>query len=447
MIFLLNFLISLTFLTVVTTSLWLWAQVISRWRAGEPILESPTPIPWVRWGLVDLILMLGLLVGLQVTATFFIGLLPLPEQVVRMDELNAMPPTGDGEFGLLADPDRDGAEDLSEIQSPQGRTGAEMLDATPARRERLLWTMVVANFAWVLLCLWGMKSLRGLTMRDLGFDRERLLDDVRLGFAAFCLLAPVVYGLQFALVQLWPSEHPIVDMIRKDETGRLLWLGAVTAILAAPLFEELAFRLFLQGWLENVVRVIQGRPLPREMAMEDVNVDPGDRYWQVVVQGWRPMDSANPERAEPNTFHELFPRVSKQSSDNHVSGKHVTDNHNTPAARRYSTATGEARPEAVLEADVEGDMDALPSRVGLERSAAARDSEPRFLALPIFFSSLIFALLHYNHGPDWIPLLFLAFGLGYIFQRTRRILPCILVHLLLNATSFGMLILQLALGN
>ena len=45
--------------------------------------------------------------------------------------------------------------------------------------------------------------------------------------------------------------------------------------------------------------------------------------------------------------------------------------------------------------------------------------------------------MHYSHGLAWIPLTLLAFGLGYIYQRTHRILPSITVHFCLNALSMG----------
>jgi membrane protease YdiL (CAAX protease family) len=58
--------------------------------------------------------------------------------------------------------------------------------------------------------------------------------------------------------------------------------------------------------------------------------------------------------------------------------------------------------------------------------------------LPIVASSALFALMHLGHGPAPIPLFFLAMTLGYIYQRTHRVLPCIIVHALLNGTSLAM---------
>jgi membrane protease YdiL (CAAX protease family) len=44
-----------------------------------------------------------------------------------------------------------------------------------------------------------------------------------------------------------------------------------------------------------------------------------------------------------------------------------------------------------------------------------------------------------GHGPDPIPLFVLALILGYMYQRTHRIVPSIVTHLLFNLTSLVML--------
>jgi hypothetical protein len=78
--------------------------------------------------------------------------------------------------------------------------------------------------------------------------------------------------------------------------------------------------------------------------------------------------------------------------------------------------------------------------------AALPEDQPELRAdqawLPIAISSVIFALLHYTHGPDWIPLIFLAAGMGYLYQRTHRLLPSLTVHCLLNSYSLWGLWIQ-----
>ncbi|MFM9068720.1 MAG: lysostaphin resistance A-like protein [Planctomycetota bacterium] len=65
--------------------------------------------------------------------------------------------------------------------------------------------------------------------------------------------------------------------------------------------------------------------------------------------------------------------------------------------------------------------------------------------LPIVTSSALFAAAHASQGPAPIPLFILALVLGRLYQTTGRVLPGIVVHFLLNAWSFGLLLLQIML--
>lgn len=71
-----------------------------------------------------------------------------------------------------------------------------------------------------------------------------------------------------------------------------------------------------------------------------------------------------------------------------------------------------------------------------------RGSHPLAL-MPIVISSTVFAAMHWSHGPDPVALFVLALALGYVYQRTHRVLPCIVVHACLNGTT--MLLLWLSL--
>ena len=55
---------------------------------------------------------------------------------------------------------------------------------------------------------------------------------------------------------------------------------------------------------------------------------------------------------------------------------------------------------------------------------------------------MLFALAHVGQGPAPIPLFLLALGLGYIYQRTHRIVPCIAIHFLVNLTAMVQLALE-----
>jgi membrane protease YdiL (CAAX protease family) len=54
---------------------------------------------------------------------------------------------------------------------------------------------------------------------------------------------------------------------------------------------------------------------------------------------------------------------------------------------------------------------------------------------PIAVSAAIFAILHVSNGPDWVALFVLALFLGYVYQRTHRIVPALTVHACVNALA------------
>jgi len=68
---------------------------------------------------------------------------------------------------------------------------------------------------------------------------------------------------------------------------------------------------------------------------------------------------------------------------------------------------------------------------------------PAAEAMAIVACSTLFAVMHISHGPAPIPLFVLALGLGYLYARTGRVLPCIVVHVLLNGCSLVMLLMNL----
>ncbi|QDV82550.1 CPBP family intramembrane glutamic endopeptidase [Planctomycetes bacterium TBK1r] len=59
-------------------------------------------------------------------------------------------------------------------------------------------------------------------------------------------------------------------------------------------------------------------------------------------------------------------------------------------------------------------------------------------AWPIYVTSLLFAAMHWGQGAAPIPLFFLSVGLGFLYQRTGRLVPAIVVHMLLNAATLCM---------
>lgn len=210
---------------------------------------------------------------------------------------------------------------------------------------------------------------------DLGWSVRYVGSDLRLGAIAFVMLAPPVYALQGLLVHFWKkSEHPIAEMFKDAPNAGFFGMLFLSAAVVAPLFEELVFRVLMQGFLEKVVE-FRGNPM--ELLVGKTNLIP-----------------IEPAAKLPT------PPI-------------VDDNPYSPP-QELSIPLPEGATVAILE---------QPELRGVSAW------------VPIVVCSAVFALLHYSHGPDWVPLLFLAMGLGYLYQRTHRLLPSVTVHALLNSLS------------
>jgi membrane protease YdiL (CAAX protease family) len=221
------------------------------------------------------------------------------------------------------------------------------------------------------------------TPRDLGLpaNGRQLVRDVCIGAAA-CLaaLAPVILlqvGLMHLLFRDHNSGHPLIKMLTEaPPTPEVFFLSAVFAVVVAPICEEITFRLLLQGWLER---------------------------WEDEQLGWRRKVICEP----PIRLTPVSDSVGTVALDQPV---HV----DTPTV-------------VADELSIESDP---PQRgvMGLP-----------YGWIPIMVSATAFGLAHFGYGPEPIPLFLLALVLGFLYQRTHRIIPCIVTHALFNL--FSMIIL------
>jgi hypothetical protein len=164
----------------------------------------------------------------------------------------------------------------------------------------------------------------------------------------------------------------------------LFVLATTVAVVVAPVSEEVFFRLLFQGWLEK---------------------------WET----WRV------------TQHAISPESTRSLDEESVAianaGFQMTDD-------GCGTAID---PEAAANSSCDMRHSSFPS-LPLRGLAGLP-----FGWIAIFLSSLLFAIAHIGHGLDPIPIFFLALILGYVYQRTHRIVPCIVAHMLFN--SLAMLVL------
>jgi membrane protease YdiL (CAAX protease family) len=226
------------------------------------------------------------------------------------------------------------------------------------------------------------------SLRDFGLPEyaDQLASDIGIGIIA-CLaaLAPV-YGVQALMLSYFgPSNHPLVEMVMGGEPNiGVVFLASVAAVVVAPIGEEILFRLLLQGWLEKWE----------------------DRRW-----GWRREPLAPNGSAEGMTNDEC----GMTNSEGGINDERGTTN--DKSAARSDSSFGIRDPA----------LDTLPPRRGLLGLPHGW--------LPIISSSLLFALAHFGYGPDPIAIFVLALILGYVYQRTHRITPCIVAHALFNSLA------------
>jgi membrane protease YdiL (CAAX protease family) len=213
----------------------------------------------------------------------------------------------------------------------------------------------------------------GVTIRDVGLPRSvsEALRDLAIGVTTcFAALLPVriVQGLLLWLMGRHDdiSKHPLIETLTSGAGANfgIMLLACLSAVIVAPICEELTFRLLLQGWLEKLVT------------------------------------------REPDCFE-------------------------TPITSADDGETMDGPPKMQVDETRTADR----TLEAPNSSFVIRHSSFPHAWLPIFISSFLFGIAHFGYGPEPVPLFFFAVFLGYVYQRTHRILPCIVAHGLFNLVS------------
>ncbi|MCA9231960.1 MAG: CPBP family intramembrane metalloprotease [Planctomycetales bacterium] len=256
------------------------------------------------------------------------------------------------------------------------------------------WINSVVMIGFVLFTIVWLRFALGADARDLGFPRSlrQLIFDVGIGCSAcFASLLPV-YSIHLVLNVVFEpqQQHQLVEQMQQHRSPQMLLVGFVVAVIAAPLFEEFAFRLLLQGWLERCEDQLIGYrdSQSRQQLADLLDFDELDEqlprgpvisYTNLPVNGVAPTVGERPEQAD------------------------------TPPESRRGMISG------------------LPHGW-----------------TPVLISGTAFGLAHLAHGVSAVPLILFGIVLGYLYQRTHRLAPSIAAHMLFNA--FTMLLLWLELS-
>ena len=90
--------------------------------------------------------------------------------------------------------------------------------------------------------------------RDAGFHRRGWLSSLKLGVLTFlAAIAPTILAVLLSIsFRSRETQHVMLRLLQDDPDPTLLLALGITAVVVAPLSEELLFRVTLQGWLVSI---------------------------------------------------------------------------------------------------------------------------------------------------------------------------------------------------
>lgn len=168
--------------------------------------------------------------------------------------------------------------------------GKEAVDSSLTTPEELVAIMVAASIANVIVLLCMLVQM-GLTNRkvmiEYGLWPNR--GDFTLGALAAVFILPPTLLLSQLLDQFVPYEHQVFDVIKQNPSLTIFLTMSISAVFVAPLFEEMLFRLLLQGGGQRVARraEIQGHagqpnasPAPVLITADEVSTW---SWWPILI--------------------------------------------------------------------------------------------------------------------------------------------------------------------
>ncbi|MEM9657804.1 MAG: CPBP family intramembrane glutamic endopeptidase [Planctomycetota bacterium] len=281
---------------------------------------------------------------------------------------------------------------------------------------RNLWLAAGSVLAMTAICYLCLATFANASRKDLGLpnDWREFVSDVRRGMLAWVAVLLPVYLIQYGLtVTFEPKQvHPLIEQYLRYPSSAMAAAATFSAVVAAPLFEETAFRLIFQGWLEKCEDRKLGFAATRRSLAADGRTPMAEML--DAADGALPLELHH-DGASGDGLVEL-PREPlrdlQRSSRDHGS--------QSPA----DSAAGKAPP-----------------------LGAARPSSGWYPGwphgwTPVVISAVLFGLAHMGHGVAPVSLVLLGLALGYLYQRTHRIVAPIVCHMAFNAFSLLMLWIQ-----
>jgi membrane protease YdiL (CAAX protease family) len=226
----------------------------------------------------------------------------------------------------------------------------------------------------------------GARLRDFGLSLDGWRSQAAVGVVASLIAAPPVNAIQILATRIWTYQrHPVQEMIFKEFSVGVAGLAVVTAVILAPMFEELLFRGLLQSWL---VALFQGKSDGKTPTIGDSTT--GSQH----DPGCRPTTGQSPPAADWDSESEIMPEP-------------------------------DLEPRSVYE----------PPRALDSPDSPPEQPAPSRPWLAIVLTSLLFASVHAPQWPAPIALFVLALVIGTVYHRTGSLIVAIFMHATFNGLS------------
>ena len=273
---------------------WVWAAI--RLSRGRPLLpERPIlRLPLASWGAGTTLGVVALYLGTAFASPLIRdAIVGRPEKPPieaadavedPIDPTEPGAPEGDGDVDVLDDeapseprpiPESEDAPEDADEPEPEATEVEPEVVMDPRRAHEVLVLNALGNLLFLACFPFVFYGLCGATAADLGLSLREGGRQLGVGLLAGLVAMPAIYLVQAIAVQVWSvSAHPVQKMLESEFDPRAADLAILTAVILAPVVEELLFRGLLQGWLTRILLRSPRRVTVNASALPDSEVDP-----------------------------------------------------------------------------------------------------------------------------------------------------------------------------
>jgi len=231
------------------TAIGMWIVALRRSLAGGELLPAHRPLPERSADFSDLLVAIG---SFMLLASLLQVIVVAPRVSALRAEFFARVSSAPAEVREETPTAESVDEVKKEVEEDRKEQEEQFLEELRQSPEIIIRAIVVQGIASVIACFAALTWMRarGLQWREMGFRFSA--PEVFAGVLGVVMFLPPTYFIQFLLVQFFPYEHQVLDLLRQPQGWMIVLTMSVTTMLIAPLAEELFFRGILQGFFQSL---------------------------------------------------------------------------------------------------------------------------------------------------------------------------------------------------